>query len=249
MKALIIVPTYGRIPFLNRMLASFLSQNYEDKELVIVNDDKNVTLCCEYPKVTCINLNKKILVGQKRNIATNLGFYDIMIPYDDDDIMLPNRITNCVKKHIENPEIDCFHNQSSYILYGNEFLISDSGPSTLSYTKKGWFACKGYNHPLNKGEDQKFINDLPNKLIIKDKELIDYVYNYGGINYHLSGNNDTDIEKIAYHQLKEMNLLGQKYFITPDYEEYNKFLKLEKMFKNNESFFIQHVSLGKINIT
>lgn len=40
MKVLIVCPTFGRLPFLGRMLASFLSQDYSDKRLVLINDDK-----------------------------------------------------------------------------------------------------------------------------------------------------------------------------------------------------------------
>ena len=54
MKTLIIMPTYGRIPFLNRALASFLKQNYDDKTLVIINDDNNIELKCNYKNVVCI---------------------------------------------------------------------------------------------------------------------------------------------------------------------------------------------------
>lgn len=249
MKVLIIVPTYGRIPFLGRMLASFLSQTYEDKELVIVNDDKNITIYCEYPNVVCININKKILVGQKRNIATNLGYHDIYLPYDDDDVMLPMRIQNCVNKHIEYPEIDSYHNQISYISYGDQFNISSSGPSTISYTRKGWFNCGGYSHTLNTGEDQVFLSGLKNQLIINNTELIDYIYCYGGINYHLSSTPDSIIEDIAYNQLKNLNLLDGKYNIIPDYEEYNKFLKLDEMYKlGKRDFKIKHIALAKIEI-
>jgi glycosyltransferase involved in cell wall biosynthesis len=81
MKVLVVMPTYGRIPFLNRALASFLSQTYDNKELVIINDDKNVELKCEYPNVICINLNKKILIGQKKNLATNVGYHDLYMPF------------------------------------------------------------------------------------------------------------------------------------------------------------------------
>jgi glycosyltransferase involved in cell wall biosynthesis len=58
MKVLLVCPTYGRIPYLGRMVASFLSQNYDDKHLVIVNDDSNVELCCDIKNIIVININK-----------------------------------------------------------------------------------------------------------------------------------------------------------------------------------------------
>lgn len=249
MKVLVIMPTYGRIPFLNRALASFLSQTYDDKELVIVNDDKNVEIKCEYPNVTCINLNKKILIGQKKNLATNLGYYNLYIPFDDDDIMLPNRILNCVNTHTNNTDVELYRNILCYTIYGDEFFVSHSAQNSISYTKKIWFQSGGYLHNTNCGEDQEFKNKINSKLEIEIPELIDYVYNFGGINYHLSCTNDNTIENIAYQQLVEMNLLNKKYYIEPDWDEFNKFIELDKLYKEKkQSIKVEHVSLGKINI-
>jgi glycosyltransferase involved in cell wall biosynthesis len=249
MKVLLIVPTYGRIPFLNRMLASFLSQNYDDKELAIVNDDKNVELCCNSKNVICVNLNKKILVGQKRNLAVNLGFYDLYMPHDDDDVFLPSRISNNVRIFESNPGISMYHDLMSYIVYGSTFKPSSSGPSCMSFTRKAWFDVEGYKHPINAGEDQEFINKIKGGIRGGNENELDYVYNFGGLNYHLSCASDTSIEQIAYRQLLDMKLLNKKYYIEPDFDEYNKFVELDKIYKLKQvPINITHVELGKIKI-
>lgn len=249
MKALVIMPTYGRIPFLNRALASFLSQTYDDKELVIVNDDKNIEIKCEYPNVTCINLSKKILIGQKKNLATNLGYHNLYIPFDDDDIMLPNRIQNCVNMHTNNTNIGLYRNILCYTIYGDEFFISHSAQNAISYTKKIWFESGGYLHDTNCGEDQEFKNKIDNKVEMEDSESIDYVYNFGGLNYHLSSTSDVDIERIAYQQLLDMNLLNKTYYIEPDWDEFTIFLELDRIYKEKQQpIKVKHVGLGKIKI-
>lgn len=249
MKVLVVMPTYGRIPFLNRALASFLSQDYENKELVIINDDSNVQLKCNYSNVICINLNKKILIGDKKNLATNIGKYDIYVPYDDDDIMLPNRLTNCIKMHTNNPNIGLYANKKSYTIYGPEFTIADSGANTISYTQKAWFQVMGYCHTQNSGEDQEFRSKIKNQLICDDINLIDYVYNWGGINYHLTYSLDNNIVQIAYNQLKNLNLINSSYTIEPDYIEYNKFVELDKRYKiNQQPIEIIHKKLAHIDI-
>jgi glycosyltransferase involved in cell wall biosynthesis len=243
------MPTYGRIPFLNRALASFLSQTYDDKELVIVNDDKNVEIKCEYANVTCINVSKRILTGQKKNLATNLGYHNLYIPFDDDDIMLPNRIQNCVDIHTNNPNVVLYRNKIGYLMDGPYFLQAPTGQNTISYTRKGWFECGGYLHNENTGEDQEFKNKIIKKYEIEDDRLIDYVYNFGGINYHLSCSNIENIEKIAYNQLIELNLLNKTYYIEPDWEEFNKFIELDNLYKlKKERIMVEHTSLGKIKI-
>jgi len=68
MKVLVICPTYGRLPLLGRVLASFLDQDHTDKELIFINDDKNVQLTCDIENVHVLNLTKKITLGSKRNI-------------------------------------------------------------------------------------------------------------------------------------------------------------------------------------
>lgn len=249
MKTLTIIPTYGRLPFLGRALASFLSQTYDDKELVIVNDDKNVQLVCEHPGVTVINMSKKILIGQKKNLAVQLGYHDLYLNLDDDDVMLPNRIANCVKIHTERSDINLYRNLNGYTIYGSEFMVSGSTLNAVSYTRKGFFESGGYTHPINNGEDGQFLNDMPKKLEIPDLNQLDYVYNYGGVNYHLSFTQDDVIDSIAKAQLKEMQLTNGKFYIQPDFEQYNKFITLEQMYKaTGNPIHVKHTGMGKIDI-
>lgn len=65
----------------------------------------------------------------------------------------------------------------------------------------------------------------------------------------MSGTSDTEIEKIAHKQLVDLNLLGKKYYMEPDFDEYNKFLELERMYKEKqEPINVRHISMGKIEI-
>lgn len=249
MKTLVIMPTYGRIPFLPRALASFLSQTYDDKELVIINDDRNVTIACTYPRVTCINLNKKMLIGQKKNLATNLGYHHLYIPHDDDDAFLPYRIEQCVKVHMECPEINYYWNRSGYIIYGEEFFIGQNTVNAMSYTRKGWFECGGYTHPLNSGEDKDYMDRMPKKHIVDDRSAVDYIYQYGGVNYHLTFEKDANIEAIAYRQLQSMNLIGKTYYIEPDFQQYSKLLELHEIYQATQNtVHVTHLGLGRLEI-
>ncbi len=249
MKVLVIIPTYARIPFLNRAVASFLGQNHKDKELVIINDDINVTLACDEPSVHCINLTKKVLVGDKRNIGVCLGDYDLYMPLDDDDIFLPQRITNHVNKHLANPELDLYRNGLSYIIYGDKFSTCSGPPNAISFTKRGWLKAGGYSLRSNCGEDQHFDESVENKENVDNLNEIDFVYNFGGINYHLSNSRDDSLYNVAHKQLVDLNILGKTYNIVPDYKEYNNFLELDRLYKeNNKEITVKHLSLGKIEI-
>ena len=254
MKVLVITPTYGRLPMLGRLVASFLSQTHKDKELAIINDDKNVKIKCDIENVNCINLDKKILVGQKRNLATQLGFYDLYMHLDDDDIFLPNNIANHVKYHLAHPEIDLYRNRAIYFLRNKLFDINHEGRSAginfVSYKPEAWFKVKGTQKDSNFSEDREFLNKITNRVEVENFDETDVVYNYGGLNYHLSAKpKSDDVEKIAEEQLKELNIKNGVFNIIPDFEEYEKFIMMEKLYKERkEAVRLVHKGLGKIHI-
>ena len=171
------------------------------------------------------------------------------MPHDDDDVFLPNRISNHVSKHIEHPSINLYRNEASYILYGDQFLIDANSPNAISYTKKGWLDAGGYPDIYN-GEDQAFYEKMSNKLIEKKPNYVDYVYNWGGINYHASASSPEDVTKVADRQLHDMGLYGSTYEIVPDWNEYDKFTQLDRLYKqNNIPLLVKHTSLGKIDVS
>ncbi len=253
MKSLVVCPTYGRIPYLGRMLASFLSQDWDDKHLVIINDDKNVTLHCDYLNVTIINCNRKMTVAEKRNIGISVGNYDLILPLDDDDIFLPNRISNHISKYDENK---AYRNIPCYVIYGDEFSIGNSSPNSISFKKEEWYNVGGYKIPEDTtsvpAEDIKICNDLKDQNILleeNDNNNIDFVYHYGGVNYHLSCIPHDTIDKIAYQQLVDMKLEGGHYWIEPDYDKLNMIHDLVQHYKHiNTPFKVKHGGNCQISI-
>ena len=255
MKVLVVTPTYGRLPFLGRLVASFLSQTYEDKELVIINDDANVIISCDEPNVICINMNKKILVAQKRNIATQVGYHDLYIHLDDDDIFLPERIANHVKMHQEHPEINLYRNKAAYTVYGEWFHSHPCTPNYVSYKRRGWFEMGGNTHDANYAEDVYLLENMSNVLEENRPDQLDLVYNYGGINYHLGCKPDSlSVDNIAKNQLIEMNVFKGEFKIIPDFDQFNNFVELDRKYKEinsegtNNYVKLEHISLGKIRV-
>jgi glycosyltransferase involved in cell wall biosynthesis len=248
MKVLVVIPTYGRIPYLNRALASFLAQDYPDKHLLIINDDKHVTLKCDSDNVTCMNLNRRILLPQKRNIGSIFGYYDLIMQYDDDDIMMPERITNHVNIHTLMPEISYYRNTASYAVDRGVFEIGICSPNACSYKQDGWFKVNGYTNKKNIGDDIEFWQKIDKKYEITDNAKVDYVYNWSGINFHTTWE-PPHIEQIAYEQLEIMDLVGKDYHIVPDFTEYNKFLQLREIFNRTGSpVKLRHIEDAKIEI-
>jgi len=246
MKVLVICPTYGRLPLLGRVLASFLDQDHTDKELIFINDDKNVQLTCDIENVHVLNLTKKITLGSKRNIGVSFGHYDLYMHYDDDDIFLPSRISNHVKFHISHPDAFFYWNTAAYYVTQDKFYVSGCSSSAGSLKREGWARCGGYAD-ITKGEDVDFYNRIDNKFNQKDENNIDYVYNWGGINYHNTYSTEHDMTNEAVKCNKEYSV-DSCYEIIPKWSEYCKFVELSTMYKNTQKpINIIHKELGVID--
>ena len=250
MKVLVVCPTYGRLHYLGRVLAGFLSQTHADKELVFINDNKNITLQCNYSNVHCINLNTRIILPDKRNLGVAFGSYDLYMPHDDDDIFLPDRISNRFKIHTSEDVISTV-DTTGYIVYHNLFEKVDSTSTTFcSYTREAFYQIGGYQHHQNIGDDQEFYNKLCTDPRHKRLECVyDAVYNYSGVNYHATFADQKDVDEIAYKQLVDMDLLGKVFTILPDYTEYIKFVDLARRYNDTcESIAVSFNNEGKLII-
>lgn len=87
---------------------SFLRQNYEHKDLLIVNDTPGQTLeiPAEYSdQVRVINVPDRFsTLGDKYCFAIAEAQGDYVTPWDDDDIMLPQRLATC-RQHLQGADV------------------------------------------------------------------------------------------------------------------------------------------------
>lgn len=261
MKALVVCPTYGRLPFLGRLLASFLSQTYANKALVFINDDKNIKLECNYDNVFCINLDKKILVPDKRNIGVSLGKYDVYFNLDDDDVFLPSRIANKINHH-KREGIESTHDKVSYVFYDNSFENTKSRDNDIrmvpygvcSFTRELFYYVGGFLSDKNFGEDKVFFDSiykLDSHMNIESD--MDFIYSWTSHSYHSTREYTKEytnkIDKIAYEQVIEMGLKNSTFNIKPDFETFSKFIKLEKLFNLNKiPVKLKHTSISTFDI-
>lgn len=88
-------PTFRRPHLLEEALQSFLLQDYAgEKELVILNDEPEQTLRFDHPQVRILNVSKRITsLPEKYNIAAGKCSGQLLVPWDDDDIYLPHRLS------------------------------------------------------------------------------------------------------------------------------------------------------------
>lgn len=202
-----ICPTYGRVPYDIAMFEEcvywFTRQEYANKELLICNDATNQELVCEVPGVRIINLCERFpTLGRKYNFMVSQAAGDIVLPWEDDDISLPQRIPQSVK-HLKgmyqywNPRGSWFQNGPAAGLIpcipGNVFH------NTSAYQRYLWL--KGCRYDPNATGNQDTLFDMQAARVAKCNPLklptpAEYVYVYrwqhgSGDQPNLSGHPDT----------------------------------------------------------
>jgi glycosyltransferase involved in cell wall biosynthesis len=185
--------TYGRVDFLEESVQSFLQQEYPgQKELIIVNDYPLQELIYDHPEIKIYNLDETFAtIGEKENFAMSKCSGDIICQWDDDDIALPNHLSNVAKYLTKDYDIIHWKNGA----YCNNDRITSLcfiGNSGICFTKSVWEKVGG--HPIeNAGYDMTFIENihrLDNSRVLFVTTPLDEVswfYMWGGRGYHMSG--------------------------------------------------------------
>lgn len=190
--------TYGRIETLVESVYSFLTQKYPGKkELVIVNDYPKQTIIFDHPEVKVFNLNKTFkTIGEKDNFAVSKCSADIIAVWDDDDVALPNHLTNIAK--FFKADTDLLHWQRGiFSNYGRITDITSLGNSGIVFSKKIWETLGGYPQE-NAGHDMSFVLSIKSNsrnivLASPPDNEVSWYYIWGGRSYHMSGQG-TDTE-------------------------------------------------------
>lgn len=235
--------TYKRTEFLEEAIESFLKQDYPGpKELIILNDDEDQTLFFDHPEIKIFNVKERFkTIGEKRNESVKLSSYDFLMPWDDDDIYLPHKISFSVKKILDN-NLD-YYNLNQGFYYSIQDKIIDLSVNLFHansiYKKEVFLKVEGYPN-INKGEDSEFhvllLKNSKDILIENFKENNKffkdtfYFYRWGGITFHLSSveNEKTALEEIKKNRSK--NSPKGNIYLNPNWKE--DYIKLANSFLN-----------------
>lgn len=183
--------TYGRVEYLEEAVQSFLLQKYDGpKELVIVNDYPLQKLVFNHPDVRIINLDHTFdSIGEKENYAVSACKYDTIAVWDDDDIALPNHLSN-INKYFPGHEL--LHWNKGIFLLSNEIAaIRCIGNSGIVYSKTAWERVGKHEHE-NAGYDVTFVMKLERDGVkvarpMPPDDEVSWMYTWGGGSYHMSG--------------------------------------------------------------
>lgn len=138
--------TFGRPQeMVEEAIECFLRQDYQgEKELIVLNDCPWQTLVFEHPEVHIINMPEQIpALGHKFNAAIAHCSGDVILPWDDDDIFLPWRITTSLY-HLKSKGV--FHSHDAWVERHPGHLVSSRNlfQCNLAITRKRLVAAGGY---------------------------------------------------------------------------------------------------------
>lgn len=121
----IIIFTYNRHNYLNRILTYYQKQNY-DQNLIIADGSHQQWPASsgfkgKYMHLPGLSFRERLIKGLEKSES------DIVVLCADDDFLVPSGLEKCIKFLQDNPEFSCVHGQ-----YGR-FVINDD---KINYTQK-----------------------------------------------------------------------------------------------------------------
>lgn len=95
--------TSGQQEMVDTASASFLSQDWPDVELLVIDDsptpiDLTRVSCLPHRWTRYVRLTERMKIGPKRNLACELASGDIIVHFDSDDWSAPSRIRDQVER-------------------------------------------------------------------------------------------------------------------------------------------------------
>jgi predicted O-methyltransferase YrrM len=144
-----LMPTYNRRPFIAHAIAYYLRQTYENRELIVLDDGDEAIgdLIPDDRRIRYERLPRKITLGAKLNLGSEMAQGDLIAHFDDDDWYAPWRLAYQVDALLRDRTDLCGINQLLYYDLRNATAFEYRYPaeqktwllgSDLLYTKSYW---------------------------------------------------------------------------------------------------------------
>jgi glycosyltransferase involved in cell wall biosynthesis len=142
----ICTPTFNRRPFIESMIKCFKHQDYpkDRMEWIIIDDgtDKIEDLVSGIKQVKYFKYDKKMNLGEKRNLMHQKSKGQILVYMDDDDYYPPKRVSHAVEMLQSHPEALCAGSSEIYIYFKHIQKLYQFGPYGANHATAGTFAFK-----------------------------------------------------------------------------------------------------------
>ncbi len=209
----VIIPTYNRATFIETTIRSVQNQQYQNWELIIVNDGSTdnteqivKTILDERIKYVLIPNAER---GAARNAGIRISAGDFVCFLDSDDVLLPNHLSEASNYISKNAEVKIFHhgyeirNQTDKILFSSKHLppqLNDELKSNNVVSPNGIFISSAIakenlfieNRLLAGTEDYELWLRLASKYAIFHHQVLTSIL----IDHDQRSMKETDIEKL-----------------------------------------------------
>ena len=228
MKVSCICPTYNRPPrsqwLLEEAIESFLRQDYPNKELIVLNDCPGQQLICDAPDVLVVNMPRRFSTyGEKLNAAIALAQGSHIALWNDDDIMLPWRLSKSLERLADadyyNPQVYWFLDPAG--LHHDDQM--GCGHICSIFTRSAFDIVNGYPHTTGFDDqilDRRLKTHPDVKQAVPSILRVDewfYIYRWGVSPMHLSGTRGSIEER--YKLIGEMPIEQGQYVLRPHWKE------------------------------
>lgn len=162
---------------------------------MILNDNPTQTLTCNFQGVRVINIQTKFRsLGEKYNALAKLAEGAIILPWEDDDVSLPHRISDSVDRLKDhdwwNPRGSWYEDQRGmHHQHSHGYLVNCSAIRRTALEQVPFDNVSGNQDKLWYIRAGMLLDRSPN--VYTHPREWSYVYRWGKRN-HLSGNHNTE---------------------------------------------------------
>jgi len=166
----ICTPTFNRRPFFPFIIKCFENQDYprDRLEWIIIDDgtDPIEDIVTSVPQVKYYRYEKKMSLGEKRNLMHEKATGSILVYMDDDDYYPPNRVSHAVETLEKNPRALCAGSSEMYIYFKHIQKMVQFGPYGPNHATAATFAFRRellkqtkYDDDAAVGEEKQFLKN------------------------------------------------------------------------------------------
>lgn len=160
-----VMPTRGRKEWALQALRSFLAQDYENKELVILDDEADPSFEGAFPEErenVRYYVSPSRLIPQKRNELCRLARGEFICSWDSDDWSAPGRISDQVSRLIDTGKAVTVYIRMLFVC-GERVLEyrgseNNGGSGTSLMFRKSWWEKNPFPENVTLSTDMKLIS-------------------------------------------------------------------------------------------
>lgn len=161
-----VMPTADRRGLVEHAIRYFRRQDYPARELIVLDDgcDRVEDLIPPDDRIRYVGLERRLVLGAKRNLGCELARGDVVVHWDDDDWMAPDRLRVQLAALEQHGADICGSDHQLYLDPASRAAWLFAYPAgrrawvagnTLCYTREAWE--RSHFPEISVGEDTRFI--------------------------------------------------------------------------------------------